>query len=47
MGIYIKPNIGRIHKVLKKTKVQFLWDFLSYKQVPQTTPLKFRVGYSF
>ena len=34
-------------KVLKKTKIQFLWDFLSYSQRPVTQPLKFRVGYSF
>jgi len=34
-------------KVLKKTKLQLLWDFLSYDQIPKTQPLKFRVGYSF
>ena len=34
-------------KFLKKTKVQFLWDFLSYRQIPQQTPFKFRIGYSF
>ena len=34
-------------KVFKKTKLQFLWDFLSYQQRPVTQPLKFRVGYSF
>lgn len=35
------------NKFFKKTKVQLLWDFLSYGQVPRTQPLKFRVGYSF
>jgi hypothetical protein len=34
-------------KTFKKTKVQLLWDFLSYEQVPQTQPVKFRVGYNF
>jgi hypothetical protein len=34
-------------KVFKKTKLQFLWDFLSYQQVPRAQPIKFRVGYSF
>lgn len=34
-------------KFFKKTKVQLLWDFLSYQQTPRTQPLKFRVGYSF
>jgi len=34
-------------KVFKKTKLQLLWDFLSYYQQPQTQPIKFRVGYNF
>ena len=34
-------------KYFKKTKLQLLWDMLSYQQVPQTQPIKFRVGYSF
>jgi hypothetical protein len=34
-------------KFLKSSKVQFLWDFLSYQQVPRTQPIKFRVGYNF
>lgn len=34
-------------KIFKKTKVQLLWDFLSYSQRPVTQPLKFRVGYTF
>jgi len=34
-------------KVFKKTKLQLLWDFLSYQQVPKAQPLKFRLGYSF
>jgi hypothetical protein len=31
----------------KKTKVQFLWDFLSYQQVPKTQAVLFRIGYGF
>lgn len=34
-------------KLFKKTRIQFLWDFLSYRQTPVTQPLKFRVGYNF
>jgi hypothetical protein len=34
-------------KLFKKTKLQLLWDFLSYQQVPRTQAIKFRVGYTF
>lgn len=34
-------------KFFKKTKVQLLWDFLSYQQVPRTQPVLFRIGYNF
>jgi hypothetical protein len=34
-------------KFFKKTKLQLLFDFLSYQQVPRTQPIKFRVGYTF
>jgi hypothetical protein len=33
-------------KFFKKTKMQLLWDFLSYQQVPRTQPVKFRIGYN-
>jgi hypothetical protein len=33
-------------KFFKKTKVQMLWDFLSYRQRPAGQPIKFRVGYN-
>jgi hypothetical protein len=33
-------------KFFKKTKVQLLWDFLSYQQRPQTQPVVFRIGYN-
>jgi hypothetical protein len=32
-------------KLLKQTRVQLLWDMLSYRQVPQVQPILFRVGY--
>lgn len=34
-------------KFLKKTKLQLLWDFLSYRQVPRTQAVLFRIGYTF
>jgi len=34
-------------KFFKKTKLQLLWDFLSYQQLPRTQPILFRVGYNF
>ncbi len=33
-------------KLFKKTKVQLLWDFLSYQQIPNTQPIIFRIGYN-
>jgi len=32
---------------LKQTKIQLLWDFLSYRQLPKTQPVLFRIGYVF
>lgn len=34
-------------KLLKKTKLMLLWDFLSYRQKPRTQAVLFRVGYNF
>jgi hypothetical protein len=34
-------------KIVKKTKVSLLWNFLSYYQLPRTQPILFRVGYNF
>jgi hypothetical protein len=34
-------------KLFKKTKLQLLWDMLSYKQMPKAQAFKFRVGYNF
>ena len=33
-------------KFFKKTKLQLLWDFLSYRQVPRTQKIIFRIGYN-
>lgn len=34
-------------KFFKKTKMQLLWDFLSYQQTPRVQPISFRIGYNF
>ncbi len=34
-------------KILKKTKLQLMWDMLSYRQVPKANAVVFRIGYSF
>jgi CII-binding regulator of phage lambda lysogenization HflD len=34
-------------KLFKKTKLQLLFDFLSYQQLPRTQPIIFRLGYNF
>lgn len=41
-------GLSKKYQVSKKLKgsVQLLWDFLSYRQVPQTQPILFRIGYS-
>ena len=45
--IGISKIISLKTKYFKKTKLQLLWDMLSYYQVPRTQAIKFRVGYSF
>jgi len=40
IGLSRKYRIGK-----KKGNLQLLWDFLSYRQMPKTQPLKFRIGY--
>jgi hypothetical protein len=34
-------------RVFKKTKLNLLWDFLSYSQVPKNKAIIFRIGYDF
>jgi hypothetical protein len=44
--IGIAKTISMKSTILKKTQVAFMWNFLSYYQVPQQPPVIFRVGYS-
>jgi hypothetical protein len=34
-------------RVFKKTKIQLLWDALSYQNVPKTQPIIYRIAYNF
>ncbi|WP_240965748.1 hypothetical protein [Pseudoflavitalea sp. G-6-1-2] len=45
--IGISKVVSLKSKLFKKTRLQLFWDFLSYQQVPQAQPVKFRVGYNF
>jgi hypothetical protein len=45
--IGISKMVSLRSKLVKKTKIQLLWDFLSYYQMPRAQPFKFRVGYNF
>lgn len=45
--IGVGKTISTHSSVFKKTKLQVLWDFLSYEQIPRTNPIKFRIGYEF
>ena len=45
--IGVTKTVSMKSRVFKKTKVQLLWDFLSYQQVPKTQAVIFRVGYNF
>jgi len=43
----ISKTVAMKSRVFKKTKLQLLWDFLSYGQRPRTQPLLFRINYGF
>jgi hypothetical protein len=45
--IGVSKSISLKSRVFKKTKLQLLWDFLSYQQVPRTQPVLFRINYNF
>ena len=45
--IGVSKVISMKTKLFKKTNIKLLWDFMSYRQVPVTQPLLFRVGYNF
>ena len=44
--IGISKMISLKTKLFKKTKLQLLWDFMSYQQIPRTQPVVFRIGYN-
>ncbi len=43
--IGISKTVSMKSRFFKQTKLQLLWDFLSYQQVPKTQPILFRIGY--
>lgn len=45
--IGVSKVISMKTRVFKNTKLQLLWDFLSYQQIPKTQPFLFRLGYGF
>lgn len=45
--IGLSKTVSVKSRLLKQTKLQLLWDFLSYQQAPRTQPILFRVGYNF
>ncbi len=45
--IGLSKKISLKNKFLKNTKMQLLWDFLSYSQRPVTQPIIYRIGYDF
>jgi uncharacterized membrane-anchored protein YhcB (DUF1043 family) len=45
--IGVTKTVSMKSRVFKKTKVQLLWDFLSYQQVPRTQAVIFRIGYIY
>ena len=45
--IGLSKQVSVKSKLFKKTKIQLLWDFMSYQQIPRTQPIIFRIGYSF
>ncbi|MEO8583015.1 MAG: hypothetical protein ABI415_04410 [Flavitalea sp.] len=45
LGFSKKMSINT--KFFKNTKIQLLWDFLGYRQVPRRQAIVFRAGYSF
>ena len=44
--IGITKTVSMKSRVFKKTKLQLLWDFLSYQQNPKTQAVIFRIGYN-
>lgn len=45
--IGVSKTVSVKSTVFKKTKLQLLFDFLSFRQIPKTQPILFRLGYNF
>lgn len=45
--IGLSKKISLKNKLLKSTKIQLLWDFLSYQQIPRPQPVIYRLSYDF
>lgn len=45
--IGVSKTVSVKSRLLKKTSLQLLFDLLSFRQVPKTQPILFRVGYGF
>jgi hypothetical protein len=45
--IGLSKIVSQRSKLFKKARLQLLWDFLSYQQIPRTQAVKFRIGYNF
>jgi hypothetical protein len=43
----VSKTVSVKSKLLKKTKIQLMYDLLWKKQVPVTQPVVFRTGYGF
>jgi hypothetical protein len=44
----ILAGLTKKYKVGNKTaNIQLLYDFLAYRQIPYSSPVKFRIGYNF
>lgn len=42
----VSKIISMKSSLFKKTKLQLMWDLMSYRQIPKTQPIVFRIGYS-
>jgi len=45
--IGITKTVSLKSRMFKKMRVQLLWDYLSYSQIPRTQALLYRIGYNF
>lgn len=45
--IGVSKQLSLRNKLFKRTRLQLLWDYLSYSQLPRSPAVVFRVGYMF